>query len=94
MLPTMRRLMPSENGRPNTKRRIQQYVQTWEKRGYPEGIPDEADSVLESHNKVASYRMICRALLSNDVALQTLGFSRQKCEAYMMLKKIEIDGRG
>jgi predicted phosphoadenosine phosphosulfate sulfurtransferase len=73
--------------------KIRKYIEKWERQGYPDGIPDEADLKLEGMGKVPSYRMICKAILSNDVALTTLGFSRPKCDSYNVLKKIEIEGR-
>lgn len=76
------------------KRRIESYIEQWKKRGYPDGIPDEAPSRLEDLNKVASYRMICLTIMRNDFQCETLGFSRRPCEMYMALKKIEIEARG
>lgn len=76
------------------KSKISQYVETWEGRGYAQGIPDEAPEVLESLNKVPSYRSICKAIMKNDVGLLTLGYSRQPCEAYNVLKRIELRSRG
>ena len=76
------------------KARIGGYVKTWEGRGYQDGIPDEAPSVLESLNKVPSYRTICLAIMKNDTALLTLGFSREPCQAYTALKRIELKARG
>lgn len=81
-------------GSERMRERIAQYVETWEGRGYATGIPDEADFVLESLNKVPSYRAICRAIMKNDVGLLSLGYARQPCEAYMMLKRIELIERG
>jgi predicted phosphoadenosine phosphosulfate sulfurtransferase len=75
------------------KSKIRSYVSTWRKQGYENGIPDFADTRLETLNKVPSYRMICKAIMKNDVALASLGFSRQPCDAYMALKKIEIEAR-
>ena len=66
---------------------------TWKRRGYDAGIPDLCPPELEALNKVASYRMICRAIIRNDLALTTLGFTRPKTEVYMALKKIEIEQR-
>ena len=66
---------------------------TWKRRGYNGDIPDFCPPELEAANKVASYRMICRAIIRNDLALTTLGFTRPKTEAYMALKKIEIEQR-
>jgi predicted phosphoadenosine phosphosulfate sulfurtransferase len=73
--------------------KILQYIQTWQGRGYPEGIPDEAEARMESAGIVPSYRLICKAILKNDRALTTLGFTREPCPAYMALKRIEIQGR-
>lgn len=75
------------------KRKIVKYVASWERRGYPLGIPDAAPAELEDSNKVPSYRMICRAIMRNDVSLSTLGFSRPKTPEYMALKKLEIEAR-
>lgn len=77
-------------GNENMRRKIQEYVETWIVRGYPEGIPDEADPVLEMLNKAPSFRMVCRAIMKNDVALLSLGYSREPCAAYMALKHEEI----
>lgn len=75
------------------RQQILDYIRKWEGRGYPDGIPDEADARLEALGKVPSYRLICRAILRNDIALSTLGYTRKKCAAYMELKRIEISQR-
>jgi predicted phosphoadenosine phosphosulfate sulfurtransferase len=62
-------------------------------KGYENGIPDEADPRLEGMGLAPSYRQICRAIIKNDAALTSLGFSRPKCETYSFLKKIEIEAR-
>jgi predicted phosphoadenosine phosphosulfate sulfurtransferase len=69
---------------------IKKYISSWEKRGYANGIPDEAPAELESALKVPSYRMICKAILKNDIHLQSLGYSRPECELYNKLKRIEL----
>jgi len=81
-------------GNENMQRKILEYVEIWKARGYPEGIPDEADPILENFNKVPSFRMICRAIMKNDVALLTLGYSRQPCAIYNSLKREELILRG
>lgn len=53
-----------------------------EERGYPEGIPDEADLALENKRDVPSWRRICKSLLRNDYWCKGLGFSQHKSEAY------------
>lgn len=75
------------------REKIISYISKWLSQGYSEGLPDEADERLEAMCKVPSYRMICKAILKNDLALQTLGYSKENCEAYGMLKRIEIEAR-
>jgi predicted phosphoadenosine phosphosulfate sulfurtransferase len=75
------------------KDKIIHYNQKWEKKGYKQGIPDEAPAVLEAMCKVPSYRMICKAILRNDFALTSLGLSKPKSQAYNLLKRIELDER-
>ncbi len=60
----------------------------WIERGYPEGIPDEADSVMESQRIVPSWRRVCKSLLRNDYWCKGLGFSQHKSEAY--IKYLEL----
>jgi len=70
--------------------KIREYIRKWEQRGYSGGIPDEAPLDLEAMGQVPSYRLICLTILKNDVACETLGYAREKCGAYMELKRIEI----
>jgi len=51
-------------------------------RGYPEGIPDEADYKLEAKRLVPSWRRVCKTLLRNDYWCKGLGFSQHKNAAY------------
>lgn len=64
------------------KNKIAIYVKWYEVRGYPEGIPDEADYKLETYNKAPSWRKICKTLLRNDYWCRGLGFSPTKSTAY------------
>lgn len=75
------------------KTKIINYIKGWEKRGYPDGIPDECHPDIERHKLAPSYRRICIAIMKNDVQLQSLGFTRQKCFYYTLLKKEEIAQR-
>lgn len=75
------------------KNKILKYVEKWENRGYADGIPDEADPKLEGLGKVPSYRLICKAILKNDIALTSLGYSRPNCDSYGVLKRIELAER-
>ena len=77
-----------------TREKIKYYIASWEAKGYPYGIPDEAPVVLERNLLVPSYRMICRALLKNDYTLQSLGFDREPCLLYNQLKKQELKELG
>ena len=74
--------------------KISSYVSTWKRRGYPAGIPDEADRRLEDFNKAPSWRLICIAVLKNDVTLKTLGYAMPECHLYNELKREEIKERG
>ena len=74
-----------------TVRKINQYIEDWERRCYKDGIPDEAP--VELKDKVPSYKSICLALLNNDLNLKSLGFEPKKSKYYYMLKRIEIEAR-
>jgi predicted phosphoadenosine phosphosulfate sulfurtransferase len=75
------------------KSKISQYIKKWERRCYSDGIPDSAPARLERAGKIPSYRTICLAILKNDMQLTSLGFTRKPCDAYMAIKRIEIEAR-
>jgi predicted phosphoadenosine phosphosulfate sulfurtransferase len=54
----------------------------WMDRGYPEGIPDEADQNLETDKKVPSWRRVCKSLLRNDYWCKGLSFTQHRSAAY------------
>jgi predicted phosphoadenosine phosphosulfate sulfurtransferase len=62
--------------------------------GYKNGIPDEADNVLENFNLVPSYRLICLAIMKNDIYLTSMGMSKPKCRIYNEIKRKELIERG
>lgn len=62
--------------------KIMLFRRWWEERGYPEGIPDEADLALENKRDVPSWRRVCKSLLRNDYWCKGLGFSQHKTGAY------------
>lgn len=71
----------------------------WTERGYPEGIPDEADLNLEMKRDVPSWRRVCKSLLRNDYWCKGLGFSQHKSDAYqkyldLMRRRKEKAGYG
>lgn len=55
----------------------------WIERGYPDGIPDEADEKMESQRLVPSWRRVCKSLLRNDYWCKGLGFSQHKSAGYV-----------
>lgn len=76
------------------RRRISAYIRKWQSSGYPDGMPDEAPRRLEDAQRVGTYRLLCIAILKNDVTLQTLGFSRPPCLLYNQLKRAELLSKG
>lgn len=76
------------------KNKIYKFVKWWKERGYPDGIPDEADYQMEQKRDVPSWRRVCKSLLRNDFWCKGLSFTQQKSTAYehyleMMKKKRE-----
>jgi len=69
--------------------RFRTFVQGWKKRGYHEGIPDEAPYVLENSYWAPSYRRMCKVLLRNDWWCKGLGLTQPKSEAYSKFKEIK-----
>jgi len=64
------------------------FIKWWEDRGFPNGIPDQAESVLEASRKVPSWRRICKSLLRNDYWCKGLSFSQTKSTSYQNYIKI------
>ena len=91
--PTSKPIKQSRDLRKSMRQKIGCYVSKWERQGYADGLPESAPVPLEDLSKVPSWRLICKAIMKNDYALETLGYSREKCPAYMMLKKIELRKR-
>ena len=76
-----------------TQGRVRQYIESWLVRGYADGIPDEVPVPLMRLGLAPSHRAIAEALLRNDMALLSLGFSPPTSEWYGTLKRIEISAR-
>ena len=68
--------------------KIAVFLHWWEERGYPDGIPDEADIHLEAAKKAPSWKRVCKSLLRNDYWCKGLSFSQTKSEAYEKYKKV------
>jgi predicted phosphoadenosine phosphosulfate sulfurtransferase len=62
--------------------RFRDWMKNWKKRGYYNGIPDEAPRVLESKQWAPSWRRLCKVLLRNDHWCKGLGLTQPKSEAY------------
>lgn len=70
------------------KNKIAVYLKWYKDRGYPEGIPDEADYKLEQMGKVPAWRQIVKTLLRNDWYCQGMGFSVTKSSNYEKYLKL------
>lgn len=71
-----------EQSRAHFEQKIFVFVKWYEKRGYPDGIPDEADKKLEAKKKVPSWRRVCKAILKNDFWCKSLSFAMTKSYSY------------
>lgn len=58
------------------------FCKWWMKRGYPNGIPEEADYRLEAERRIPSWRRICKSLLRNDYWCKGLSFTQHRSDAY------------
>lgn len=70
--------------------KIYTFIEWWKQRGYDNGIPDEAPSILEAKKLAPSWKRICKSLLRNDYWCKGLGFTQHKTDAYnkyLQLKK-------
>lgn len=59
--------------------RVEAYIQTWERRCYVEGIPDQVPRKLMQAMRAPSYKAIAFAILRNDVNLYALGLDQPDC---------------
>ncbi len=70
--------------------RFRVWLKGWHKRGYRNGIPDEAPRDLEKKYWAPSWRRLCKVLLRNDWWCKGLGMQQPKSpayERYMDIKK-------
>lgn len=83
-----------EKMRDHYNSKIFTFIRWYANKGYPNGIPDEADPKLESAKKAPSWRRIAKMLLRNDYWAKGLSFSQTKhgffYEQYLKRKKQEI----
>jgi predicted phosphoadenosine phosphosulfate sulfurtransferase len=71
---------PKARERYETK--IAVFLNWYSMRGYPDGIPDEADPKMEAGKKAPSWRRVCRAMLKNDYWCKSLSFSQHASGKY------------
>jgi predicted phosphoadenosine phosphosulfate sulfurtransferase len=71
------------------RKEVFDYIKTWEKRCYSEGLPDEVPNEINA--LAPSYKNIVKAILRNEVKI--LGILRPACKSYVELKRIEISKR-
>jgi len=74
-------------------KRINHYKETWAKRGYPDDLPEEVPPELMRLGLAPSYKAICLAILKNDHACASLGYSQPVSPWYSAIKKTEIESR-
>lgn len=58
------------------------FQEWWKVKGYPNGIPDEADYALEVKRLAPSWRRVAKSLLRNDYWCKGLSFTQHKTDAY------------
>jgi predicted phosphoadenosine phosphosulfate sulfurtransferase len=66
-------------------RRVTDYIATWEKRCYFDGIPDFVPIGVMKSNRAPSYKAIALAILRNDHNMYSLGFSERTSERVNMI---------
>lgn len=62
--------------------RFRSFLSGWKKRGYVDGIPDEAPRILEKKQWAPSWRRLCKVILRNDWWCKGLGLTQPKSAAY------------
>lgn len=66
--------------REHYRKKIDVFLGWYRTRGYPGGIPNEADPKLEAKRQTPSWRRVCKALLKNDYWCKSLSFAQTKRE--------------
>lgn len=68
--------------REHFENKILVFIRWYQMRGFPNGIPDEADSKAEAARELPSWRRVCKALLRNDYWCKGLSFTQHESKAY------------
>lgn len=79
--------MPPSEGR-HYKDKISVFLHWYETKGYPDGIPDEADPHAEAARKAPSWRRIVKTILKNDRLCKGLSFTQTSSTAFEKYRKI------
>lgn len=74
--------------REHYENKIAVFVKWWMDRGYPDGIPDEADTKAEVGREVPSWRRVVKVLVKGDWWCKGLSFSMTKSTAYENYLKV------
>lgn len=70
------------------RNKILLFQRWWAARGYPDGIPDEAEYAVEAKRLAPSWRRVCKTLLRNDYWCKGLGFTQHKSDAYAVYQDL------
>lgn len=65
-----------DHERTHYSNKIAVFLNWYKHRGYPDGIPDEADPKKEAERTAPSWRRICKTILKNDRLCKGLGFTQ------------------
>ncbi len=68
--------------------KISMFIHWYQVRGYPDGIPDEADPQEEAAKRVPSWRRVCKVLLRGDYWCKEMAFTQTKSTAYQKYRKL------
>lgn len=74
--------------------KFRSFITGWKKRGYRNGIPDEAPHILEQKMWAPSWRRLCKVILRNDYHGKGLGLTQPKSEAYGRYLEIKKKRKG
>lgn len=73
--------MPPDS-RHHFESKIQVFLNWYETRGFPDGIPDEAPPKLEAAKRLPSWRRVCKTLVKLDWWCKGLSFSQTRSDGY------------
>jgi predicted phosphoadenosine phosphosulfate sulfurtransferase len=73
--------------------KIAVFLKWYQTRGYPNGIPDEADPKAEAKKEIPTWRRVCRVILKNDYWCKGLSFGQHKSTSYERYLKVMKERR-